>query len=144
MTDIGAWLEARLAEKHWIMADLVRASGVSSGTAANAVKRNSVGPDVAASWAKALGLRQDQVFYELGLTTERPGDVVIHDPILADIWRLLQAMTDEERIAARVLLNKWVGASGLLGPANTNTPEGEGCGRREPGAVGDPEATEQG
>ena len=83
---IEEWLEKQLREIGISEAELARRSGVDRAVVSNAKTRNSVGPDVAVKLARGLGRTQHEVFYELGLMTEKPGEFVILDPILADIW----------------------------------------------------------
>lgn len=108
-TTISDWLDAKLAELDWNDADLARASGVYSGTISNIRKRNKIGPDSARKFAEAFKMTQADLFFQLGLQDEKPGDVIIHDPVLADIWRMIERMSEQERIAARLFLEKFFG-----------------------------------
>ena len=108
-TTISDWLDAKLAGLGWSDADLARESGVYSGTISNIRKRNKIGPDSARKFAEAFKMTQADLFFELSIMTEKPGDVVIHDPILADIWRMVERMSEQERIAARLFLEKFFG-----------------------------------
>ncbi len=109
MKAVSVWLDEKLAERQWSDADLSRASGVYTGTISNVRSRNKIGPEVARKFAKAFKMREDDLFYELGLLSQAPGEVVIHDPILADLWRMFHAMSEQERIAARVFVEKMFG-----------------------------------
>lgn len=109
MKDIAEVLDSKMRERGWKDADLARASGVYTGTIANVKTRNKIGPDIARKFAKAFEMREDEFFYELGLISQKPGNVVIHDPVLADIWRMVENMAEPERIAARLFLEKFFG-----------------------------------
>lgn len=101
MKDIAEWIDSKLAERKWADADLARAAGIYTGTIANIKTRNRIGPEAARKIAAAFEMREDELFYELGLLSQKPGEVVIHDPILR--------MSEQERIAARVFIEKMFG-----------------------------------
>lgn len=110
MVNVEEWLLSEQAKLGGINeAELARKIGVDQGVIYNAKNRNSIGPDLARKIADGIGRSQQEVFYELGLMTEKPGDLIIKDPILADIWAMIDSMTPDEKLAARVLLERMFG-----------------------------------
>lgn len=132
MSIFGDWLQGQLDAKGWSQADLERASGVSSAQISRIISgTRGVEAESLRAFAKALGMSQAELFYAAGLQTEKPGAPVLADPILADIWNLLETMSEDDKRAARVLLERMF-------------PRGESDGRREPANSGASGKTKRG
>lgn len=109
---IEEWLDKQLEALGITDSELARRAGIDRSVISNAKTRNGVGPEVAVKIAKGLGRSQAEVFYELGLMTEKPGEMVIHDPVLADIWMKVSRMGEGEKLAALVLLETIINRGG--------------------------------
>lgn len=118
-------MQGQLESRGWNQADLERASGVSSAQISRIINgTRGAEAESLRAFAKAFGLSQAEVFYRAGLQTERPGDPVLVDPILADIWRMLGRMSERERLAAQVLLERMFGGSSEAEPEETGATSG--------------------
>lgn len=105
---VDAWLTRILDREGINEAELAKRGGFKQSVLSNAKDRNSIGPDIARKIADAIRRSQHEVFYELGLITERPGQLIIKDPILADIWSILGKMDNSEKSAVRMMLKRMV------------------------------------
>lgn len=91
-----SWLDEEMALRNWRPADLVRASGISSGTLSHIYAgTRKIGPEVATAIATALDLSPEYVFRKAGLLPEaRAPD---RDPSFQEILEIMRGMTTDER-----------------------------------------------
>lgn len=105
--EFGRWLEERLAErgiKKYVEVE-ERSNGEIDGPLVGLWVRGEkkIGEENARRLARALGMRQVDVFYAAGILTEKPGDPVFADPLKADVWRMIDRMGSEELMGIKLL-----------------------------------------
>ena len=88
------WLDTELAYRGWSRMDLVRRSGLSSGTISNifAGHRNA-GVDTCRAIAKALRLPEADVLRAAGLLAPDPAS----DPVIEEILQLAASLPDDDQ-----------------------------------------------
>jgi transcriptional regulator with XRE-family HTH domain len=106
MVNIEEWLEKERKKLGISEAELAQRASINQSVIYNAKTRNSLGPEVAVRLAHGLGRSQAEVFYELGLMTEKPGEIVIKDDVLRDIWKAVERMARDNRLALRVFIER--------------------------------------
>lgn len=97
--EFGRWLSERMKERRLEPVDVeTRSGGEISSSLVGLLMRGGKGTGEKSLRALARGLRmpQAEVFYAAGLLTERPDDPVFSHPILADLWKVVQDMTEDQ------------------------------------------------
>jgi transcriptional regulator with XRE-family HTH domain len=104
--DFGQWLQSEMDKRGWKQVDLEReADGEISGPQISRILSSSRGYEAGSvrAIAAALHMPQTDVFYAAGLLTENPAEPSLAHPVKADIWRMIDKMSEEQLIGLRML-----------------------------------------
>jgi transcriptional regulator with XRE-family HTH domain len=106
-SDFPAWLEGELKARDWRQADLIKRGGINSGLLSQILSgQRRPGPGACRKIAKALGLKESQVFEIAGLMkdTDRPK----FNPIVEAAANMLNDLSIEDQEEVRALVRvKW-------------------------------------
>lgn len=104
MKDFASWLEKQLAERGLGKSEFAALAEIDTGTISNLMNdMRKPGPEICRKIARALKLPQAVVFYEAGISTEKP-DFPAFDAVALDILAMLENRTPTEKRAAKSAL----------------------------------------
>lgn len=100
------WLQAKLKELRMSQADVIKNAngGIKSSQMSRVYNGGNYDAKTIRTIAKGMGLSQAEVFYRAGLIDEDPARPTPSDPLRAEIWNMLESMTDEQVSAAKVVM----------------------------------------
>jgi transcriptional regulator with XRE-family HTH domain len=107
VSDFSVWLESELKARDWRQADLTKRSGINSGLLSQILSRQRrPGPDACRKIAKALGLKESQVFEIAGLMKDT--DRTKFNPIIEAAAAMLNDLSIEDQEEIRAMIRvKW-------------------------------------
>lgn len=110
------WLQGKLKELNMSQADVIRNAegGIKSSQMSRVYNgKGKYDAKTIRTIAKGMKLPQAELFYRAGLTDEDPAKPTPSDPVKADIWNMLERMTDEQVVAAKVIMEQVFGSGGI-------------------------------
>jgi len=112
---LNQWLQAKLKELKMTQADVIKnaGGGIKSSQMSRVYNGGNYDAKTIRTIAKGMGLPQAEVFYRAGLIDEDPAKPTPSDPVKADIWNMLERMTDEQIVAAKVIMEQVFGGGGI-------------------------------